>query len=208
MSWSDVSIFWCLVWVVCRISDLWSYASAIETAVLVVILYDIIWHRWNAIREIKRDEEVENHTIEREQALEQRQIRRERQEILRKHWQELQANLISLQRSVSHLVQARQFIRKNKDSQDPTIQRVLSMMTNRLPVILLNFGDFWGRTVAQLNVFPQPRHDLVLEVLMVVEELGKSLSDSTIEIKDETLETLAVLARRVSDYGVLPNPDQ
>jgi hypothetical protein len=204
---SDVSIFWCLVWTICRVSELWSYANAIETGVLVVILYNIIWHRWNALREIKREEQSEKSAIEREQALEQRQIRRERLEILRKHWQELQANLISLQRSASYVAQARQFVMKNKDSIDPTTLRVMSVMTERLPVLLAEFGEFWGRVVAQLNVFPQPRHELALEVLVVVQEIGKSLNDSTVEITDDMLKTLADLARRVSDHGALANPD-
>jgi hypothetical protein len=81
------------------------------------------------------------------------------------------------------------------------------MMTNRLPVVLSDFGDYWGRAVAQLNVFPQPRDVLALEVLTVIEELGKSLSDSNVEIKDETLQALAELARRVADPATLPNLD-
>jgi succinate dehydrogenase hydrophobic anchor subunit len=63
-----VSIFWCPISIACRVSR-WSYANAIETAVLLVIAYDILWHRWNAIRALKRDEQAEKRAIEREEAL-------------------------------------------------------------------------------------------------------------------------------------------
>jgi uncharacterized protein (DUF58 family) len=206
LTWYLVSIFWCLISIACRVSQ-WSYANTIETAVLLVILYDILWHRWNAIREVKRDEQAERRAIEREEALEQRQIRRERQEILRKHWQELQSNLISLHRVASQMAQHRRFIKENNDSQDATIKHVMLMMVNRLPDVIAEFGDLWGRAVAQLNVFPQPRDVLALETLTVIEELGKSVGDSNIEVKDETLLTLAELSRKVSDPGTLPNLD-
>lgn len=81
---------------VCRLAHYWSYPNTIETAVLVVILYDVIWHRWNAIRDIERDKQGELREVQREEAAEKRLIRRERQEFVRKHWQELQANLILL----------------------------------------------------------------------------------------------------------------
>jgi len=81
------------------------------------------------------------------------------------------------------------------------------MMMNRLPDVVAEFGDLWGRAVAQLNVFPEPRDVLALEVLEVIEELGKSVGDSKIEVKDETLLTLAELSRRVAEPGTLPNSD-
>src|SRR5271163_4740490 len=182
-----------LISFLCHLAHYWSYANTIETAVLLVIVYDIVWHRVNAIREIKREEDAETRAIEREKVAEQRQIRRERQEILRKHWEELQYNLISLNRVGSQLLQIRRFVAKNNDSQDPTTKQALLAMTNRLPVVLSDFGDYWGRTVAQLNVFPQPRDVLALEVLTVIQELGKSLGDSTVQVKDETLQALADL---------------
>lgn len=196
-----------LISILCRLAHYWSYANTIETAVLLVIVYDIVWHRVNAIREIKREEDAEIRAVEREKLAERRQIRREREEILRKHWQELQDNLISLNRVASHLVQLRQFVTKNNDSQDPTIRQALSVMTERLPILLSDLGDYWGRAVAQLNVFPQPRDVLALEVLGVIEEIGKSLNESSMGIKDETLKALAELARKVSDPATLPNLD-
>jgi len=66
-----------------RLFHLWSYANGIETAVLLVIVFDIIWHYLNDIRDIKRDQEAEKRAIQREEALEKREIRRERQEFLR-----------------------------------------------------------------------------------------------------------------------------
>jgi len=206
MTWHVMSIFWCSISIAYRTSYLWSYANAIETAVLLVIIYDIIWHRWNAIEESKRGEQAELRAVQRERALELRQIRRERQEILRKHWQELQSNLISLNRVVSEMDNQRRFIEKNKDSQNATVKQVMLMIANRMPIVLSDFGDFWGKTVAQLNVFPQPRDVLALEVLTVIQELGKSVGDSTVQVKDETLQALADLVRRVSDLGTLPNP--
>jgi len=175
--------------------------------VLLVIVYDIVWHRWNAIREIKRDEQAERRSIEREEALEKRQIRRERQEILRKHWQELQSILISLNRVTSQMMQQRKFIQENNDSQDVTTRHVLEVIAERSPDVIGDFGDFWGQAVAQLNVFPQPRDVLALEVQTVIEELGKSVGDFNIEIKDETLRTLAELVRKVADPGTLPTSD-
>jgi hypothetical protein len=170
-------------------------------------VYDILWHRWNAIREIKRDEQSEKRAIEREEALEQRQIRRERQEILRKHWQDLQSNLISLHRVAGQMTQQKRYIAENSDSRDATVRHVLSLMMNRLPDVVAEFGDLWGRAVAQINVFPQPRNDLALEVLAVIDEIGRSVGDSSIEVTDETLSTLAELSRRVAEPGTLPNSD-
>jgi hypothetical protein len=194
-------------WIFYRLAHYWSYANTIETAVLLVIVYDIVWHRLNAIRETKRQEEAERREIEREKLAEERQVRRERREILRKQWQELQSNLISLNRLGSQVLQFRQFVEKNNQSKDPTTLKLLLTLTDRFPIVLSDFGDYWGRAVALLNVFPEPRDDLVLNVLNVIEELGKSLGDSSIEIKDETLKELAELARRVSDPATLPNLD-
>jgi hypothetical protein len=56
-------------------------------------------------------------------------------------------------------------------------------------------------------VFPQPRDILALEVLKVVQELGKTVRDKQIETKDETLAALANLVTRVADKGTLPNVD-
>lgn len=184
-----------------------SYGNGIETAVLLVILFDIGWHWLNTYRETKRNEEAERRAIEREEALEKRQIRRERQEVLRKHWQELQSILISLHRVASQLVQHRRYIEEHNGSQDATVQHVMLALANRVPDEMAEFGDFWGRAVAQLNVFPEPRDVLSLDVLKVIEEVGKSVGDSRIEIKDATLLTLAQLARKVSDPGTLPALD-
>ncbi len=184
-----------------------SYANGIETAVLVAILYDIVWHRLNSYRETKRNEEAERRAIKREEALEKREIHRERQEVLRKHWQELQSILISLHRVASQLVQHRRYIEEHNGSQDATVQHVMLALANRVPDEMAEFGDLWGRAVAQLNVFPEPRDVLALEVLKVIEEVGKSVGDSSIEVKDATLLTLAELARKVSDPGTLPALD-
>jgi len=105
------------------------------------------------------------------------------------------------------MVQQRRYIEEHRDSQDATVKHVMLVMTNRIPVVLSEFGDFWGRAVAQLNVFPQPRDVLALEVLEVIQVLGRSVGDSNIEVNDETLLALADLARRVSDHGILPNLD-
>jgi hypothetical protein len=205
-TWYIVWIFWCLISIAHQISQ-WGYANTIETAVLVVIVYDILWHRWNAIRELKRDEQAERRAIEREEALEKRQIRRERQEVLRKHWQELQSILISLHRVASQLVQHRRYIEEHNGSQDATVQHVMLALANRVPDEMAEFGDLWGQAVAQLNVFPQPRDVLALEVLKVIEEVGKSVGDSSIEVKGATLLTLVELSRKVSDPGTLPTSD-
>lgn len=173
----------------------------------MVILYDIIWHRWNAIREIERDKEAEARSIQREEASEKRQIRRERQEFIRRHWQELQSNLILLQRIASYLAQQKQFIEKNNDSQNPTTRVALETAAKRLPEVMLELDDRWGRVVAQLNVFPEPRDPLALEVLAVIQELGKTVEHKQTEVKDETLLALAKLARRVGEAGTLPNLD-
>src|SRR5882762_10447553 len=193
MIWCLFSIAWFLKSIVCRISHFWSYANSIETAVLLVIVYDVVWHRLNAVRDVKRDADGEKRAIQREEALERRQIRRERNEFIRKHWQELQYNLIALNRVATQMVKHRRFILEKKDSQDATTKRVLSMMTNRLPELISEFDDYWGRVVSQVNVFPQPRDVLALEVLKVVLELGKTVGDKQIEIKDETLSALADL---------------
>jgi hypothetical protein len=200
-------MIWCLISIFCRLVHWWSYASAIETAVLFVILYDVIWHRLNAIREIKRDEEAEVKTIQREQASEKRQIRRERQETIRKHWQELQSNLISLHRVTSQLTQQRQFIQENSKSQDPTTMRALTMTIDSLPETLSDFNERWARVVAQLNVFPEPRDLLALNVLQIVQELGKSINDRKTGVTDETLKALANLIKRVADEGRLLDLD-
>jgi hypothetical protein len=186
----------------------WSYANSIETAVLLVILYDIIWHRWNAIREIQREEAAEARTIQREEEAEKRQIRRDRQESIREHWQELQSNLISLHRVASNLAQHKVFVKQNKDSQNPATRRVLQMMVVRLPEELGEFNDRWGRVVAQLNVFPQPRDPLALEILELVEELEKTTRDSETEVKDETLSALAKISIKVADAGALSSPEE
>jgi hypothetical protein len=191
----------------CRVAHFWSYANTIETAVLLVILYDIIWHRLNALREIKREEEAEVRKIQREEDAEKRHIRREWQESIRKHWQELQSNLILLHRVASQLTQQRQFIKANNNAQDATTKRLLEIMTTRLPEVLSEFNDRWGRVVAQLNVFPEPRELLALEVLEKVEELGQTTMNSQSEVKDETLAALANLSRRVADVARFPNLD-
>ncbi len=192
---------------VCSLAQYLTAANTIEMAVLSVIVYDVVWHRLNAVREIKREEAAEVKRIQREQEAEKRQIRRERQESIRKHWQELQSNLISLHRVGSNLAQHKVFVKQNKDSQNPTTRRVLQMMVTRLPEELAEFNDRWGRVVAQLNVFPQPRDLLALEVLALVEELEKTMRDSEVEVKDETLLALANLTKRVADVAILPNPD-
>jgi hypothetical protein len=198
---------WYLISIVRRIYHFCISANGIETAVLAVIIYDVVWHRWNAKMDIKRDEETEARAIQREEALEKRQIRRERQEFIRKHWQELQANLIALNRAASHMLNHRRFIRENPNPQDATTAMTLVVMTNRLPSVISEFDDYWGRVVSQLNVFPPPRDDLALEVLVVVQELGKSVGDKQIEIKDETLAALADLVTKVADKGTLLNVD-
>jgi hypothetical protein len=191
----------------CRFAHYLTAANTIEMAVLLVIVYDVVWHRWNAGMEIKREEAAEASTIQREKEAEKRQIIRERQESIRKHWQELQSNLISLHRVASNLAQHKVFVKQNKNSQNPTTRRALQMMVTRLPEELAEFNDRWGRVVAQLNVFPQPRDPLALEVLELAEELEKTMRDSEVEVKDETLLALANLAKRVADVATLPNPD-
>jgi hypothetical protein len=187
---------WCLISIFGRLLHYLPYATLIETLVLLVIVYDIFWHRWNAIREIKREEEAET-----------RQIRREQQEILRKHWQELQSNLISLNQIASHLVQIWRFVEQNRNAPNPATVHALTVVSNRLPSVLMDFGDYWGRAVAQLNVFPSPRDALTLEVLTLINDLGNTVRDSSIEIRDETLQALAELARRVSERATLPRLD-
>ena len=48
---------------------------------------------------------------------------------------------------------------------------------------------------------------MAIEVLKVTEELGKTVGDKQIEIKDETLAALANLVTRVADKGTLLNID-
>ena len=192
---------------VCRLIHFWSYANTVETAVLLVILYDIIWHRLNAVREIKREEETEVRRIQREEDAERRQIRRERRESIRKHWQELQSNLILLHRVASQLAQQNAFVKANRSSLDPTTKHVIEIIATRLPEVLSEFHDRWGRVVAQLNLFPEPREILVLEVLKTVEGLGQTVRDNELEVKDETLALLASLTIRVAHAATLPNLD-
>lgn len=194
--------------VFCRVVHYWSYPNTIETAVLVVILYDVIWHRWNAIRDIERDKEAEFREVQREEAAEKRQIRREQQEFVRKHWQELQANLILLCRVIKDLTQQRRFVNTNNDSRDPTTRHLLLTMTSRLPELLAEFDDRWACVVAQLNVFPEPRDLLALDILEVIQEVGKTINDKHIEVTDETLGTLASLTRKVAGAAKLQNPDE
>jgi hypothetical protein len=184
-----------------------SYANMIETAVLLAIVYDIVWHRWNAFQEAKRSEKAEKQAIEREEALEKRQVRRERQEFLRKNWQELQASLISLSRAATHMVQYRRFIREKADSQDHTTQQALLFTTTKLLDLMAVVDDRWGQVVSQLNVFPEPKDGLVLEASIVVLELGKSVENKNIEVKDETLLSLSELVNRVADKATLPGLD-
>lgn len=191
----------------CRLIHYWSYANTIETLVLLVILYDIIWHRWNAIRDIERDAEAEVRGIQREEASEKRQTRRERQEFIRKHWQELQSNLILLHKTASHLAQQKRFIQANNDSQDPTTRHALAVMASRFPELLSELDDRWDRVVAQLNVFPEPKDLLALEVLEIVQKLGQTVNGKHTEVKDETLHALASLVGRVAEAGKLPNLD-
>lgn len=200
INWPVNSIFY-------RLVHQLSYANTIETAVLLVILYDVIWHRWNALREIKRDKEAEVRAIQREDASEERQIRRERQGFIRKHWQELQINLIRLIRVTKDLTEQRRFVAKNSNAQDPTTQLLLGMMAKRFPEILAEFDDRWAQVVSQLNVFPEPRDPLALEVLISVQELEKTVKDKQTEVKDETLYTLSNLVPRVAVAGRLPNLD-
>jgi hypothetical protein len=194
------SIFFCL-------THFWSYANSIETAVLLVIVYDVLWHRLNAVREIKRDEDSETRAIEREAALEKRNIRRERQEFVRRHWQELQSNLIYLNRVASQLQQQRKYVNENRNSDNPTIRQVMLTIANGTPEIVSEFGDRWGRIVAQLNVFPEPRDVLALQVLKVIQDLGETVGDQNIEVKDETLRALADLVKPVAEKAILPTPE-
>jgi hypothetical protein len=186
------------------LATLWSYANTIETLVLLVIVYDIVWHRLNVIRESKRAAEAEIREIERERLAEERQIRRERQEMLRKHWQELQSTLILLNGSGSQVAAFRKFVKEHNDSQDPTIHTLLSTMAERFPIVLSDFNAYWGRAVAQLNVFPQPRDVLALRALEVIQEIGKSIGNFDIEIKDETLQSLAELVPEIAGQAALP----
>jgi hypothetical protein len=105
----------------------------------------------------------------------------------------------------THMAKFRKYFLDKKDPQDPTSRRALEMMTNKMPDVISEFEDYWGRVVSQLNVFPQPRDVLALEVLTVVQELGKTAGDKQIEIKDETLAALADLVTKVADKGTLLN---
>jgi hypothetical protein len=194
--------------IVCGLAHDWSYANTVETAVLLVIVYDVVWHRWNAIKDIERDERSEVRTIQREEAAGKRQIRSERQTFIRNHWQELQVNLIRLIRVTKDLKQQRRFVQEKSNSQDdPTTKYLLGILANRFPELLAEFDDRWAHVVAQLNVFPAPRDLLALEVLTIVEELGKSVQDKHTEVKEETLTALDKLVPRVADAGRLPNLD-
>lgn len=207
MTWYIVSAFWCIISILCRISHIWSYANTIETAVLLAVVYDVVFHQINSIREIKREKEAEERAIQREESAERRQIARERQELIRKHWQELQYNIISLHRVATYLAQRRRTIHEKKDSQDPTTQEFLRVMVTGLHELISEFDDCWSRVVSQLNVFPQPRDVLALEVLAVVEELGKTVGDKQTEITEKTLADLAGFVQRVADMGTLPSGD-
>jgi hypothetical protein len=200
-------MIWYLALVARKIFHFWSYANSIETAVLIVIIYDVVWHRLNVKWDIKRDEDAEKRAVLREEALEKRQIQRERREFIRKHWQELQYNLIALSKVATHMDKFRKYILEKKDSQDATTRRVLEVMTNTMPDLISEFEDYWGRVVSQLNVFPPPRDVLALEIIPVVLELGKTAGDKQIEIKDETLAALADLVTKVADKGTLLNVD-
>jgi hypothetical protein len=191
----------------CRLAHFWSYANTIETAVLLVIVYDVVWHRLNAIREIKRDADSETRAIEREAALEKRNIRRERREFMRRHWQQLQSNIIYLNRVASQVQKQRKYVHENRNSNDPTIRQVMLTITNGTPEMLSQFDDRWGRIVAQLNVFPEPRDVLALKVLKVIQELGQTVGDKNIEVKGETLDALADLVKPVAEKAILPNPE-
>jgi hypothetical protein len=191
----------------CRLSQFWSYANTIETAVLLVIVYDVVWHRLNAIREIKRDKDSETRAIEREAALEKRNIQRERQEFMRRHWQELQSNIIYLNRVASQVQQQRNYVSEHGDSVDPTVRQVMLTITRRMPEVLSEFDDRWGRIVAQLNVFPEPRDVLALQVLEVIQELGETVRDKNVVVKDETLSALANLVQPVAEKATLPNSE-
>jgi hypothetical protein len=179
------------------------YEIGIETAVLLVIVYDILWHRWNAVRELKREEEAEQREIEREKASERRRVQRECKEILRKHWQELQSVLIRLHRIASNVARQKLFIAKHNNTEDVTMKQVLLVMANHMPAALSELNDRWGEAVALLNVFPQPRDVLALEVLTIIQELGKSVGDSSIEVTDETLKALAGLVPKAADRAML-----
>ena len=153
-----------------------------------------------------KEEESEERAIEREQASEHRQIRRERSESLRKHWQELQYDLIALSRIASNVAKQKQYIKTNQASQNATVQVVLATMVKGLPALLAEYSDRWGRVVSQLNVFPAPKDDLALEIQVVVEELGKAIGEGgvDVEIKDETLAKLANFVPRAADKATLP----
>lgn len=200
-------MIWCLISIVRRIYHFWISANGIETAVLIVIIYDVVWHRLNVKWDIKRDEEAEKRAIQREAALEKRHIQRERREFIRKHWQELQYNLIVLSRVTTHLIQQRKFISENGKSENPTTRMALDVMVKRAPDLMAEFDDCWGRVVGQLNVFPAPKDVLALEVMVVIQELGKTAENQQIEIKKETLDALTGLVTRVADKGTLLNVD-
>lgn len=187
-----------------NIFHLWSYVNTIETAVLLAVVYDVVFHQLNTAREKKREEEAEERTIQREDAAERRQIERERQELIRQHWQELQTNLVTLHRSAARVQRSTQFIRENADSQNATTRFSLQLIATGLPQVLAEFDEGWGRVVAQLNVFPPPRDALALEILDAIQQLGKAVGDKQKEITDETLKALAEFVPRVADKGTLP----
>jgi hypothetical protein len=110
-------------------------------------------------------------------------------------------------RVTKDLKQQKLFVAKNSNAQDPTTRALLMTMAKRFPELLAEFDDRWGRVVAQLNVFPQPRDPLALEVLTLVEELGQTVKDKNTEVKEETLDALSKLVVRVADAGNLSNLD-
>jgi hypothetical protein len=194
----------CLFWTI--VHFLYN-ANTIEFAVLAVIVYDVVWHRYRTINDAKRDEEAEARTIQREEAAEQRQIRRERHEILRKHWQELQADLILLHRTTSHLSNHKRFVLTKSKTENFNEQVLLDFIIRGLPAELAEFQDRWGRVVASLNVFPEPRDVRVLELLKSIETLGEFGKNSEADVSDETQESLAKLVNRVADAAQLQNVD-
>jgi hypothetical protein len=196
-----------IFWILCRLAHFWSYANTIETAVLVAIIYDIYWHRNNIKKDIERDEASEARAIEREAALEKRQIQRERRESIRRLWQELQSNLISLSRVASIIPQHRKYILENHDSLNPSVQRAVQMMAKGMPSLFAELDDRWGRVVAQINVMPEPKDALALEIIPVIRELEKTVGHKEIEITEATQSALAKFVTRVADKGTLPNLD-
>jgi dsDNA-specific endonuclease/ATPase MutS2 len=157
------------------------------------------------MREIEREASSEARQIEREKEAEKRLIQRERVEVIRQHWSGLQSNLILFNRIGSQLQKNRQFVAKNGASQDPTIRKVLETLAARYPELISEFGDCWGRIVAQLNILPEPKDALGAETLTFIQGIGKIVGDPNIEIKDEMLKTCAELAIKAADRAGLPS---